>query len=123
MSDPIIEPPRIGDGSATYSNPVTVTYAKREVTMHTVTGSELDTVASLSNSIDLGFFMGSGGICATLLVTILTVPMTSAVAFGGFIAASMVSGAGTLFFGIRARISYKEAQRKLAELKGANRLH
>jgi hypothetical protein len=116
MSEPIIETRQLGDGAQPY-NPVTLTFAKREVTMHTVTENELDTVASLSNSIDLGFFMGSGGVFVTVGVTLLTVPMATPFAFAGFIAATIVSGAGALLFGIRARISYREAQAKLREIK------
>lgn len=85
--------------------------------MISVTEGELDTIASLSNSIDLAFLGLSGGAFVTLLVTVLTVSFSSALAFAGFIAAIVASGIATLFFGFRARIAYVEAKRKLGEMK------
>lgn len=103
-----------------YTNPVTVTFARREVTMHTVTGSELDTVASLSNSVDLAFAGVGAGAFVSLASVLMTVPFTNAVLFSGFVAATVVSGVGTVFFGLRARIAYREAQRRLQEIKRGN---
>jgi hypothetical protein len=118
MSEPTIERPQIGNGSVSqFSNPVTLSYARREVTMHTVTENELDTVASLSNSVDLAFTGICGGGFLTLAVTLATVTLTSPITSAGFVSATIISGLGTLFFGIKARISYKEAQEKLKDIK------
>jgi len=117
MADPIIERPQIGDGNTQYSNPVTISYARREVTLHSVTENELDTVASLSNSVDLAFTGICGGAFVTLAVTLATVTLASPIAAAGFISGTIISGIGTLFFGIKARISYKEAEQKLKDIK------
>ncbi len=88
--------------------------------MHTVTSSELDTVASLSNSVDLTFFGVCGGAFLAFGITMLTVTFSNPLLVSGFVAATMVSGLGTAFFGARARISYKDAQRRLLEIKRGN---
>jgi hypothetical protein len=98
-------------------NPVTFSWARREVKMISVTEGELDTVASLSNSVDLAFLGMSGGAFLTLLVTVFTVAFSAPFTFAGFIAATIVSGAGTLFFGFRARVAYIDAKRKLGDIK------
>jgi hypothetical protein len=47
--------------------PVTVQYTARTVMVHTVTSTELDTVASLSNSVHLTFF----GVCLWVTNSVL----------------------------------------------------
>ena len=94
-----------------------IRYARREVTVHQVTDGELDTVASLSNSVHLALLGMCGGAFLTLLITLLTVQISDAHAFMGFVGATIVTFIGTLYFGINARISYKSAERKLKEIK------
>jgi len=117
MPDPFIEQPKLGDGSQPYTNPVTIVYTKREVALLTVTASELDTVASLSNSVHLALFGISGGAFLALVITLITVPMVNPIVAASFIAATIVSFFASIFFGVMARVSYKEAQRKLTEIK------
>lgn len=111
-----LEPPKALRRSA-YSDPVTLTYAKRDVTMYTVSGSELDTVASLGNSIELTFWGVATGAFISLLIVVTTGAFTSPVAFGGYVAATIVSGVGMLFFGARACLSFQGAKKKLREIK------
>jgi len=100
-----------------FINPVSVSYARREVRMHSVTDSELDSIASLGNSVEMTLFGICAGALITLLVTVLTVKIQSPLEFSAFISATIVSFLSTLFFGVRSRSSYKAAQRKLAEIK------
>ena len=94
-----------------------IRYAKREVTVHQVTDGELDTVASLSNSVHLALLGMCGGAFLTLFITVLTVDISNPKAFMGFIGATIVTFIGSLYFGVNARISYKDAERKLKEIK------
>lgn len=85
--------------------------------MHSVTTGELDMVASLSNSVHLAFFGLSAGAVITLGVTLVTVPMATPIMAAGFISATIVSSISTLFFGVMARISHKDARRKIEDIK------
>ena len=85
--------------------PVTVQYTARTVMVHTVTSTELDTVASLSNSL-IAFW-------TVLTTTKITDSFTHAV----YVALLAVSAVGAAYFGIRAIIDYRESRRKLKEIK------
>jgi hypothetical protein len=88
--------------------------------MYSLTESELDTVASLSNSVHLALFGVSGGAFISAIITAITVPLAP-IAFAGFIAASITTGLFTLFFGSSSYKSYREARRKINELKCGKR--
>lgn len=88
--------------------------------MHSVTGSELDTVASLSNSVDLAFLGMSFGALITLVAVDATVPLTTAGLIAGMVSGTIIAGLSSLVFGVRAWISYREAQNKLREIKLEN---
>jgi hypothetical protein len=94
-----------------------VRYARREVTVHQVTDSELDSVASLSNSVHLAMFGLCAGGLITLIVTLLTISIVQSMAFAALVASAIATFVGSIYFGINARISYKEAERKLKEIK------
>ena len=89
--------------------------------MHTVSSTELDTVASLSNSVHLTFFGLSLGAVVTFGIVLTTSTITDAVTHAGYVALLAVSAVGTLYFGIRALIDHKEAKRKLKEIKAGAR--
>jgi cytochrome c biogenesis protein CcdA len=118
---PILEPNGSAQGSVIHLSPVpiplTIQYAARSVTMHSVNSMELDAVASLNNSIHLTFF----GLCAGSAITFAVVLTTASIAsnrvyaayVGLFIAASVLA----LYFGIRGGRDYFAAKRQLKELK------
>ena len=84
--------------------------------VHTVTATELETVASLSKSVHLAFF----GLCVGALIAFGIVLSTSNIAepliHSAYVALLAVSGVGSLYFGIRAVIDYREARNKLAAI-------
>jgi hypothetical protein len=104
-------------GNITPGPPLTIQYAPRSLTMHSVTGPELDTVASLSNSIHLAFF----GICIGALISLAIVlsltPIADPKLYASYVALTAVSAGGSIYFGIRALLDYRAAQRKLNEIK------
>jgi hypothetical protein len=89
--------------------------------MHTVTGMELDTIASLSNSVHLTFFGVCLGAVVAFGIVLSTSKITDPIIHAGYIALLAVSAVGTLYFGIRALIDYKEAKRRLKEIKSGTR--
>jgi asparagine N-glycosylation enzyme membrane subunit Stt3 len=97
--------------------PLTVQYAPRSVTMHTLTGAELDMVASLGNSVHLTFFGLCTGAAIAFGVVLSTSTITDPLNHAEFVALLAVSSALSLYFGIRALVDYKAARRKLKEIK------
>lgn len=97
--------------------PLTVQYTTRTVMVHTVTGMELDTIASLSNSVHLTFF----GICLGALVAfgivLSTSQITEPLTYSAYVSLLAVSLIGTSYFGLRGVIDYREARRKVNDLK------
>jgi hypothetical protein len=97
--------------------PLTVEYARRTLTMHTVTDIELDSVASLGNSVHLTFF----GLCAGALVAFGSVLSTTAITepkiYAAYVGLTAVSLLGGLYFGVRAIIDYRSSRRRLADIK------
>lgn len=85
--------------------------------MHTVSGTELDTVASLSNSIHLTFFGVCFGASIAFTVVLTTVNVTQPKTFAGFVGALLVSSVLALYFGIRGGIDYAAAKKKVEEIK------
>jgi hypothetical protein len=112
----------VANAAESFQNPVTFHYAHRDLTLHFVTEQELDAVASLSNSVHLTFLGVSFGALITLAITLSTVTISDSKVFAAFVACTVLSAASTLYFGIRAWISYREARRKLRELKSCRPL-
>ena len=119
MSEPDHKP--IGDVQeiipANGSMPLNVQYARRTLTIYPVSDSELDFVASLSNSIHLTFVGMSFGALLTLAVTLYTVPLSDPKVYAGFVACTALTTILTVYFGIRAVSDYRKACAKLCELK------
>jgi high-affinity Fe2+/Pb2+ permease len=96
--------------------PLVVNYAPRKIVMYSVTDSELNTIASLSNSVYLTFF----GLCAGALIAFAIV--LSTVALAGtqqviYVTLTAVSAVATLFFGIRSWTGYRAARDELRAIK------
>jgi hypothetical protein len=99
------------------SVPLTVQWSPRSLTMHTVTGTELDTVASLSNSVNLAFFTLCVGLAAAFGLVLSQGGITDAWKHAEYVALLAISLIGSLYFGIRAAIDHRAAKRKLNEIK------
>ena len=97
--------------------PLTVQYAPRSVTMHPVSSTELDIVASLGNSVHLTFFGLCAGAAIAFGVVLTTANVTNPITHAEYVAALIVSGVLSLYFGIRGAIDYKAAKRKLKDIK------
>jgi hypothetical protein len=85
--------------------------------MHTVTEVELDTVASLSNSVHLGLLGISAGALIAFAITLLTVDITDPTVKAIMASLTWVSAIFSLYFGARATLDYRAAQQKLREIK------
>jgi len=85
--------------------------------MHSVSGMELDTVASLSNSIHLTFFGLCAGSAVTFAVVLTTAKITDHMVLASYVGALISSGVLSMYFGIRGGRDYIAAKRKLKELK------
>lgn len=97
--------------------PLTVQYASRSVTMHAVTGTELDTVASLSNSVHLTLFGLCAGGSIAIAIVLTTVNVADPSTHAAYVGALIVSVVMSLYFGIRGGIDHRAAKKKLKELK------
>jgi hypothetical protein len=96
---------------------LTVQYVPRSLTMHTVTGTELDTVASLSNSVNLSFFTLCVGLTVAFGLVLAQGGITDAVKHAEYVGLFAISLLGSLYFGIRAWIDHRAAKKKLNEIK------
>src|SRR5438094_597451 len=89
---------------STVPAPLTVQYASRTVMVHQLTNNELDTVASISNSVHLAFF----GLCAGGSVSFGIVLSGNAITepkqVASYVALFAISLIGAFYFGIRAAI-------------------
>ena len=88
--------------------------------MYSVTDPELNSIreSGLSATVDLALFTLCAGSLITLIVTLSTVNINDAKIFSAYVAASIVSGIFSLWFGMRACIAWKNAKAKLKEIKG-----
>ena|ERR1700693_1742254 len=98
--------------------PLTVEYVPRSMRMHSVSSHELDTVASLSNTVHLCLFGLCAGAAVTCGAVLTTANITDPKTYAGYVAALIMCGVLSLYFGIRGCIDYHAAKKKLKELKG-----
>ena len=97
--------------------PLTVQYARRTLRMLTLTEIELDTVASIGNSVHLAFLGISAGAFIAFGITMLTLPIADPKLFATFAALTALAGILTAYFGVRALIDYRASRAKLSEIK------
>lgn len=97
--------------------PVTVEFAPRTLRMHLVAESELDTIASLSNSIHIGFAGASVGSLIAFGIVLATVQLTDPLLHASFVGLTWISGVFTIYFGVRAYLDYRASKEKLNQLK------
>lgn len=97
--------------------PLTVRYEPRTMTMHSVSGTELDTISSLGNSIHLTFFGVCVGAGIAFLSILLSVPDLGPRPHATFTFLAAGAGLFAVYFGARAIADYRAAKRKLKELK------
>lgn len=93
----------------------------RKLHMYSVTDPELDSLreSGLSATVDLSLFALCSGILVTLIITLSTVDIKDAKTFAAYVAAAIVSGIFSIWFGTRACIAWRNAKAKLKEIKGA----
>jgi hypothetical protein len=98
-------------------SPVTLSYPHREMQMHSLSDSELDTIASSNGSIDLALLGISAGAFITLIITLSTVEISDPKKFAAFVAVAALAGFLSLTFGWRTYSSHKAAQKILNDIK------
>lgn len=103
--------------------PITVEYAPRTLRMHIVAESELDAIASLSNSIHIGFVGASIGSLIAFGIVLATVQLTDPLLHATFVGLTWISGVFTVYFGVRAYLDYRASKEKLNQLKGKKPVH
>jgi hypothetical protein len=101
--------------------PLTVRYEPRTMTMHSVSGTELDTLSSLGNSIHLTFFGVCVGAGIAFVSILLSVPDLGPRPHATFTFLAAGAGLFAFYFGARAVADYRASKRKLKELKSGPR--
>lgn len=117
MSNPPLSEDTGGQIVSNIPVPLTVEYAQRSIRMHWIAGTELDTVAGLSNSIHLTFFGLCAGAAIAFAVVLTTGNITDPMTHAGYVSALITSGVLAFYFGIRGVRDYRLAKRKLKEIK------
>lgn len=85
--------------------------------MHTVTETELDTVASLSNSVHLCFLGMSVGALSAFAIVLATIDIKDPISHAAFVGLTWISAVLTAYFAVRSLFDYREARAKLQEIK------
>jgi ABC-type multidrug transport system permease subunit len=87
--------------------------------MYQLTENELSNLQSAGNykALDIAVFSLCAGILVTVIATLTTVDIANAKTFAGFIALGVASGIATLFFGVRAFLAWRAAERQLDMVK------
>ncbi len=98
---------------------VTINYKPRNVTMYYVSDHELETIGNASNdfSLQLAFFGVSVGIAGVCVATLSTVEMTSPRVYAAYWATLVVSIPATVFFLIKAILSWKKARQQIKTIQ------
>lgn len=115
-------PPTIPFEHSTAISGVQIIIHQRKIHMHTLTDPELNSLqeSGLSATVDLALFALSVGILVSAVITLSTVDISNPKIYATYVAASIVTGLLSLWFGIRAFIGIKNARTKLKEIKGSN---
>ena len=101
--------------------PVTVTYVPRHVEVYQLLGEELDAIAGGAHSIHLTLFGISIGALVTLAITLGTGQVTSALAFAGFVGASVATFGLSTLFGLLTRRDWHRHQALIRNIKRERR--
>jgi len=101
----------------TAKQPLTFEVVPRHVKMHSISESELDAIAALSNSVHLTFF----GICVGALISFFIVLSSGGIAdpnqHATYVMLTFAAAILAAYFGIRGGGDYIQSKRKLRELK------
>lgn len=92
----------------------------RELHMFRVTEDELDNLETAGNykALDVALFALCVGIFASFLITLFTdPPPVGSLAADAFVTVTVVTGLGSGFFGIRARIAWKRVKKVGQQLR------
>ncbi len=92
----------------------------RKLHMYQVTEAELGTIQEVGQrfSLEISFFALLFGALITLLITLTTVSISDPKMYSSYVAVTIISALGSLYFGIRAIIDYRNAKKKIKLLVG-----
>jgi hypothetical protein len=99
--------------------PLTLQYARRTLRMHSATEAELETIASLGNSVHLAFFGISFGAVIAFSIVLSTITISDPIPHATFMGMDWLSVILTFYFGVRAAVDYRSSRRKLKEIKSS----
>ena len=97
---------------------VNVKFQKRDLPMVTLSHSELDSLTSMSGTLDASFLGASVGALISFGSTLATVTNLSDRTFAVYVALSVVASFFTVFFGIRCVTGLLNRASHLKRLKG-----
>lgn len=103
--------------TTTTNMPLVVEYPPRTLRMHQVTEAELDSVASLGNSIHLTFLGMSFGAFVALAIVLFSIEIADPLKYASVVGLTWISGIATLYFGARAIIDHRASRAKISEIK------
>ena len=101
--------------------PITVAVVPRHVEVYPLLGEELDAIAGDAHSIHLTLFGISIGALVTLAITLGTGQVTSALAFAGFVGASVAAFGLSTLFGLLALRDWRRHQALIRNIKRERR--
>lgn len=99
------------------ANACTLEWIPRRLAVHPLTNADIDSIASLGNSIHLTFFALCAGFAVSFAIVLLTLAIPDPVKHAEFVAAFGVSGILALYFGVSAAVDYRRAHRRVKEFK------
>ena len=100
---------------------ITVAVVPRHVEVYQLLGEELDAIAGGTHSIQLTLFGISIGALVTRAITLGTGQVTSALAFAGFVGASVAAFGLSTLFGLLARRDWRRHQALIRNIKQERR--
>ena len=105
-------------------NGIEIVTHTRKLHMYQLTEDELLSIQNAGNikTLDIALFALCGGVFATAGLTLMTLDNLTVRVLSAMISITLVSFIGTLFFGIRAWIAWREADQKLDRIKRGEQL-
>lgn len=100
---------------------ITVGIVPRHVEIYLLLGEELDAIAGGAHSIHLTLFGISIGALIAFVITLGTGQVTAALAFSGFVGASVAAFGLSTLFGLLALRDWRRHQARIRNIKQARR--
>lgn len=95
----------------TNHEPVSIQYIAREVEMYSLTKSEILSLKSSDGGLEVALACATGGIFASVLITLLTVPIGSPAIFASFVGCAFMTAVLCVYFALQSIL----AKRKMNE--------